>query len=373
MAPTTTIPTISTPITTLFGIRHPVFLAGMDTAAGPELAAAVCNAGGMGVIGGYGYTPKALSQQIRELRAALIDKNAPFGVDLLVPQVGGSARKTNSDYTKGQLPELIDVLVKEKVALFVCAVGVPPKHAVDRLHQAGIPIMNMVGHPKHVPKALAAGVDLICAQAGEAGGHTGTIAASILIPACVDAVRGRVSPLTGNPIYVVGAGAVYDGRGLAANLMWGAHAVWVGTRFLASVEANAPKMHKEGVLSAGFDDAVTTLIFSGRPMRVRRTPYIDDWYYLPLYSTAAICSLIVPRNTNRQAEIKELTEKGILPHQHEMDKHPEKAVEGARWPIGSVAALIHEVLPAKTIVENMVTEAAALLIQGGALVTQAKL
>ncbi|KAJ7180795.1 2-nitropropane dioxygenase [Mycena filopes] len=345
MAPTTTIPTISTPITTLFGIRHPVFLAGMDTAAGPELAAAVCNAGGLGVIGGYGYTPNALRQQIRELRAALIDKNAPFGVDLLVPQVGGSARKTNSDYTKGQLPELIDVLVKERVALFVCAVGVPPKYAVDRLHQAGIPIMNMVGHPKHVPKALAAGVDLICAQAGEAGGHTGTIAASILIPACVDAVRGQV----------VGAGAVYDGRGLAANLMWGAQAVWVGTRFLASVEANAPKMHKEGVLSAGFDDAVTTLIFSGRPMRVRRTPYIDDW------------------NTNRQAEIKELTEKGILPHQHELEKHPEKTVEGVRWPIGSVAALIHEVLPAKTIVENMVTEAAAVLTQGGALVTQAKL
>lgn len=86
----------------------------------------------------------------------------------------------------------------------------------------------MVGHPKHVAKALAAGVDLICAQAGEGGGHTGDTPASILIPACVDAVKGHKSPLTGKPVYVIGAGAVYDGRGLAANLMWGAEAGKLG-------------------------------------------------------------------------------------------------------------------------------------------------
>ena len=82
-----------------------------------------------------------------------------------------------------------------------------------------------VGHPKHVQKALDVGVDIICAQAGEGGGHTGDVPASILIPACVDAVKGRTSPLNGKPIYVIGAGAVYDGRSLAANLMWGAQAV----------------------------------------------------------------------------------------------------------------------------------------------------
>ena len=154
------------------------------------------------------------------------------------------------------------MIIEEKAALFVCAIGIPPKEAVDKLHKAGIPIMNvsakhlhiktrfivclqMVGHPKHVPRALAAGVDLICAQGGEGGGHTGDVPASILIPACVDAVRGKKSPLTGEPVYVVGAGAVFDGRGLAANLMYGAQAVWVGTRFVASVEAGAPKKHKE--------------------------------------------------------------------------------------------------------------------------------
>ncbi|KAK7050581.1 NMO domain-containing protein [Favolaschia claudopus] len=347
---------ISTPITELFGIKHPVLLAGMNVAAGPELAAAVSNAGGLGVIGGVGYTPKILRQQIRTLKDALSDKSLPFGVDLLIPQVGGSARKTNFDYTGGKLMDLIEVIIDEKASLFVCAIGIPPKDVVDRLHQAGIPIMNMVGHPKHVPRALAAGVDLICAQAGEGGGHTGDIPASILIPACVDAVKGHKSPLNGKPVYVIGAGAVYDGRGLAANLMWGAEAVWVGTRFVASVEASAPQMHKDLVLSAGYEDAVTTLIFTGRPLRVRRTPYVDDW------------------NTNRQAEIKELTSKGLIPHYVELEKHPEKSVQGRQWLMGRVSALIHEILPAKVIVDTMVKDAASQMQRGNRyLNAQAKL
>ena len=104
--------TFSTPLTKLFGIKHPVVLAGMNVAAGPELAAAVCNAGGLGVIGGLGYTPKFMREVIAELKADLKDKNAPFGIDLLLPQVGGNARKTNHDYTGGQLPELIDVIIE---------------------------------------------------------------------------------------------------------------------------------------------------------------------------------------------------------------------------------------------------------------------
>jgi NAD(P)H-dependent flavin oxidoreductase YrpB (nitropropane dioxygenase family) len=92
---------------------------------------------------------------------------------------------------------------------------------------------------------LEQGVDIICAQGGEGGGHTGDTPASILIPACVDAVKGRKSPLTGKNIIVIGAGAVYNGRSLAANLMWGADGVWVGTRFVASEEAGAPKAHKD--------------------------------------------------------------------------------------------------------------------------------
>ncbi|KZP01510.1 2-nitropropane dioxygenase [Calocera viscosa TUFC12733] len=347
---------LSTPITELFKIKHPILLAGMNVAAGPELAAAVTNAGGMGVIGGVGYTPRVLTQQIGILKSSLKDKNAPFGVDLLIPQVGGNARKTNHDYTNGQLPALIDVIIKEKAALFVCAIGIPPKEVVDKLHAAGIPIMNMVGHPKHVPRALAAGVDLICAQGGEGGGHTGDIPFSLLIPACVDACKGKKSPLTGQPIHVVAAGGIYDGRGLAAALMFGASAVWVGTRFVASVEAGAPKMHKEAVTTAGYDDTVRSIIFSGRPLRVRKTKYVEEW------------------ETKRKDEIVELTSKGIVPVEHELEQHPEKSLEARPWLMGQVAGAIDKVLPAREIVDDMVKVAVERLNAGSQLVkSKAKL
>ncbi|KAH7890889.1 2-nitropropane dioxygenase [Phlebopus sp. FC_14] len=320
--------TITTPVTELFGIKHPILLAGMNVAAGPELAAAVTNAGGLGVIGGHGYTPKVLRQQIPGNKAGSEGSQRTFGVDLLIPQVGGNARKTNYDYQKGQLNELLDVIIEEKTSLFVCAVGVPPQHAVEK----------MVGHPKHVTKALAMGVDLICAQAGEGGGHTGDTPASILIPACVDAVKGHKSPLTGKPV-------------LAANLAWGAQAVWVGTRFVASKEAGAPKAHKDALLSAGYEDAITTVIYTGRPLRVRRTPYIEDW------------------NNNRQAEIKELTSKGIIPVNHDLERHPEKSIEARAWLIGRVAALINDVLPAQQIIDDMVAEASKILLHNASLVT----
>lgn len=114
----------------------------MNVAAGPKLAAAVTNAGGLGVIGGLGYTPDMLREQIAELKSFLNDKNAPFGVDLLLPQIGGSARATNYDYTKGKLDELIDVVVESGTKLFVSAVGVPPKHVVEKLHKGGVAYMK---------------------------------------------------------------------------------------------------------------------------------------------------------------------------------------------------------------------------------------
>uniref|UniRef100_A0A7S2WAI9 Nitronate monooxygenase domain-containing protein n=1 Tax=Mucochytrium quahogii TaxID=96639 RepID=A0A7S2WAI9_9STRA len=136
--------TIRTPITEKLGIKHPILLAGMSGVSHAELAAAVSNAGGLGVIGGLTLSPKVLQKEIDELKSLLVDKSLPFGVDLAIPQIGGSARKTNHDYTHGKLPELIDIIIAEKASLFVCAVGVPPKWCVDKLHGAGIPIMNMV-------------------------------------------------------------------------------------------------------------------------------------------------------------------------------------------------------------------------------------
>ncbi|KAH0830381.1 2-nitropropane dioxygenase [Lanmaoa asiatica] len=210
----------------------------MNVAAGPKLAATVTNSGGIGVIGGLHQTPKVLQQSIDELKSYLEDKNAPFGVDLLLPQIGGNARKTNYDYTNGQLDELLDVIIDSKAALFVSAVGVPPTAAVDRLHAAGIPVMKQMS-------SHFSGVDIICAQGGEGGGHTGETPFSVLIPAVVDLCKNVRSPLSGEPIVVVAAGGIADGRGLAAALSYGADGVWVGTRFVASEEAGAPRKHKE--------------------------------------------------------------------------------------------------------------------------------
>ncbi|EPS28800.1 hypothetical protein POX_f07877 [Penicillium oxalicum] len=348
---------IRTPITDLLKINHPVLLAGMNVAAGPKLAAAVTNAGGLGVIGGVGYTPEMLREQVAELKSYLKDKNAPFGVDLLLPQVGGSARKTNYDYTKGKLNELVDIIIESNAKLFVSAVGVPPKAVVEKLHGAGILCMNMIGHPKHVQKALDVGVDIICAQGGEGGGHTGDVPTTILIPTVAKLVQGRKSPLTGQPIQVVAAGGLYNGNSVAAALMLGASAVWIGTRFILSEEAGAPVAHQEAVRTAGFEDNIRTIIFTGRPMRVRKNAYITNW------------------EENRQDEIKKLTAQGIIPVEHDFENLPDdvddETLDNARpFLMGKVAAVVNEKKSAKAIVDELVTDAAALIKKGNQMVSK---
>jgi len=311
----------------------------------------------LGVIGGVGYTPEMLKEQIKELKGFLVDKNAPFGVDLLLPQVGGNARKTNYDYTKGKLDGLIDVVIESGTKLFVSAVGIPPKHVVERLHGAGILYMNMIGHPKHVQKSLDAGADLICAQGGEGGGHTGDVPTTILIPTVAKLVQGYKSPLTGQPVQIIAAGGLFSGQSVAAALMLGASAVWIGTRFILADEAGAPEPHKEAVRTAGFDDTVRTIIFTGRPMRVRRNAYIQNW------------------QENRQQEMKELTSKGVIPVEHDFENLPDdvddEVLDNARpWLMGKVAAVVDECKPAKAIVDELVTDAAKWLQKGNSYVAK---
>jgi NAD(P)H-dependent flavin oxidoreductase YrpB (nitropropane dioxygenase family) len=233
--------------------------------------------------------------------------------------------------------------------------------------------MNMIGHPKHVKKCLDLGVDIICAQGGEGGGHTGDIATTVLIPAVVEACKGHKSPLTGKPVQVIAAGGIHNGQLLAAALMMGASAVWVGTRFVLSEEAGAPESHKEAVRTASFDDTIRTLIFTGRPLRVRKNPYIMNW------------------EEERQAEIKELTSKGKLPYEADLDRvmngeaEETPAIKGSGlmnatsdddgdtddlldqfrpFLMGQCAAVVNEKKPAKEIVDEFINDAVACIKRG---------
>ena len=110
---------LHTPVTALLGLRHPILLAGMASVSNAELAAAVSNAGGLGVVGGAFISASKLRSTLVDLKTKLRDPLLPFGVDLLIPAVGGSARKTNHDYTHGELGILVDVIIEEGVKLFV--------------------------------------------------------------------------------------------------------------------------------------------------------------------------------------------------------------------------------------------------------------
>lgn len=343
---------ITTPLTKLLNIQHPILLAGMARTSGGPLAAAVSNAGGLGCIGGLGYTPAQLREIIHELKANLSSPSLPFGVDLALPKVGEGARKTNHDYTHGQLDDLITVTIEEGAKLFISAVGIPPPHVVKRLHDAGILIMNMVGAPKHAKKALDAGVDIVCAQGGEGGGHTGDIPNSILIPAVVDVARHyKPKMLGGQTALVVAAGGIYNGRSLASSLMQGATGVWVGTRFVASTEAGCSRAHKESVVTATFEDTIRTLAVSGRPLRVRRNEWVDKWEAEP-------------------EKIKELTEKGVVPIEFDMEAGIDVDIPHL---MGVVAGVITDIKPAKQIVDDMVSEAVEMLKQGQVFLGRSKL
>ena len=265
------------------------------------------------------------------------------------------------DYTKGKLDDLVTIIIDSGATLFVSAVGVPPKATVDRLHKAGILYMNMIGHPKHVQKCLDVGADIICAQGGEGGGHTGDVPTTILIPTVAKMCAAATSPLTGKPVQCVAAGGLFNGQSLAAALMLGASAVWIGTRFVLSEEAGAPKAHQEAVRTSGFDDNVRTIIFTGRPLRVRNNEYITNW------------------ETKRANEIKELTEKGVIPVEHDFeqmgDDMTDEMMDNARpFLMGKAAAVVNERLSAKQIVDEMVSGAVEAMSQGSScIVSKAKL
>ncbi|KAM3537565.1 hypothetical protein ARSEF1564_009510 [Beauveria bassiana] len=336
---------ITTPLTTVLNCQHPIMLAGMAQVSGGRLAAAVANAGGFSVVGGYECTPEQLRLAIHDMKQRFTRPDLPFGVAVAIPKCGVGARKTNKDASRGRLDELIDITVRSGARLFVSTAGVPPTYVVERLHRAGVLVMNLVGHPKHAVKALDAGVDLVCAQGKEGRGHTGNIPTSVLVPAVVGVARRYRPAMLGgdSPALVVAGGGIASGQGLAGALMQGAAGAWVCTRFAASVEADCPDAAKQAIVDCDFEGTQRTLVLTGRPLRMRPNGYINDWH------------------SRRADEIQRLCSEGVVPM--DRDRQAGRPVE---IPVlmGEVAGLITDILPARQIVEDMVREATEMLNLG---------
>jgi enoyl-[acyl-carrier protein] reductase II len=306
---------LHTPICDLFGIEHPIFLAGMGEVAYADVCAAVSEAGGFGTLGMVGASPERIREEMRAVRKLT---RKPFGVDLLAAR-------------PAQVTAAIDAIIEEGAACFIAGLGVP-EPVIERCHRAGVKVMAICGKLSHAQHAEAAGCDAVVAQGTEAGGHTGAVAGFALLPQIVDAVR----------IPVLAAGSIVDGRGLAAALALGAQGVWMGTRFIASDEARASRFFKQRIVSAGGADTVVTRCYSGKPMRVIRNAYVEDW-------------------ERRTGEIQPFPQQliasgraGVMSYMREDGSDPARTCLPAGQGIGG----IHEILPARMIVERVLSEAA---------------
>ena len=256
---------LRTRLTDMLGCDVPIMLAGMGGIAGKELTAAVSRAGGFGV---FGSATDVANKGPEELRDLLLEIKAlcngrPFGVDILVHGSGEG----------GVLNQIIDAFVEGGAKLFVSGKGFPRKDVIGKFHSRGMLVASIAGKVSHAVRAVEAGVDFVICQGMEAGGHTGEVALSVLLPQVIDAV--------GHKVPVVAAGGIFDGRGLAAALSFGASGVWVGTRFMMSPEANTHQLYKEKLLRASSDDTMVTKAYSGARMRVLKNPYVEKYAQHP--------------------------------------------------------------------------------------------
>jgi enoyl-[acyl-carrier protein] reductase II len=226
---------LKTRITEQYGLKVPFINAGMAFIATAPLARAVCQAGGMGMLGIAAMPPDVLQQAIRDVKAV---SPACFGVDIIA-RFGAI--------------EHIEVCVAEQVPVVVFFWDDAPDEWLSRLRAAGCHIWFQVGSVDEAQAALRRGAEVLVVQRSEAGGHNRAAAATFsLLPAVIDAVPS---------VPVVAAGGIADGRTVAAALALGADAVWVGTRLLASYEAYAHPEYKERVVTAGVEDTARHLIF----------------------------------------------------------------------------------------------------------------
>lgn len=245
----------TTPLCAELGVERPIWNAGLGPSiAGPELAAAVSEAGGLGVLGMGGMTPEVVSRSIAELRG-LTDR--PFGVNLILPLLEEGS---------------IEAVLEARAPLLVLFWGDPTPY-VAAAHEAGVKVAVQCGSVEEAVAAVEGGVDAVIMQGVEAGGHVrGTTGVAVLVAATVDAI---------GPVPVVASGGIADARGVRAALDLGAQAVSLGTKFLCSHQASATPEYKQRIVAATATDTVHTTLFDvgwpEAPHRVLRNTAYRDW------------------------------------------------------------------------------------------------
>jgi enoyl-[acyl-carrier protein] reductase II len=298
-------------ITSLFQIKYPIVQAGMIWCSGWELASAVSNAGGLGLIGSGSMYPDVLRQHIRKCKAAT-DK--PFGVNLplIYPQA--------EDHIK--------VIVEEGVKIVFTSAGNPAKYT-SYFKEKGLIVVHVIANTKFARKSEECGVDAIVAEGFEAGGHDGIeeTTTMTLIP--------MIREITTLPL--IAAGGIASGRSMLAAFALGAEGVQVGSRFAASVESSGHPAFKEAIINAG-DGATKLTLKKLIPVRMLKNPFYEQ----------------VREMEAKGATREELAE--LLGHGRSKRGMFEGKLDEGELEIGQAAGLIHELLPAARIVEEMVEE-----------------
>ena len=368
---------LRTKLCDMLGIEYPIIAAGMGptligetTGAPVELVVAVSEAGGMGVLGGSGFTVEGLREAIREIKSKT---KKPYGVDLLLPQkldtsgrlgVAGikelplsqvikSLPQAHQDWIKKikeelNLPEVevmvkmttttmrpqesIQVCIEEKVPLFCAGLGNPGFMAAEA-HAAGMKVLGITGNAKNARRMAQSGIDLLVAQGHEGGGHTGRIGTMALLPQAIDAAY---------PVPVLAAGGIGDGRGVAAALAMGCIGVWVGTRFLATNEGGALPVNKKHIIDSTDEDTRVSKAYTGKTLRASYNKFHDLW------DGSGLEPLPFPTQV--------LISSGLLASFIEGKK--DDYVGGLA---GQVSGLIKEIKPARQVLEEMVEEAVRIL------------
>lgn len=307
-------------VTQLLGIQYPLIQAGMIWCSGWELAAAVSNAGGLGIIGSGSMYPDILLEHIRKYKA-VSDKPFAVNIPLIYPQI----------------EDHINIILDEKVPIVFSSAG-NPKTWTPTFKEKGIKVVHVVSSAKFAQKAEAAGVDAVVAEGFEAGGHNGREETTtlVLIPMVADAVK----------IPVIAAGGIGNGRAMAAAFALGAEGVQVGSRFVASVESSAHISFKKKVIEATEGDTQLTLK-ELTPVRLIKNKFYGE--VVQAYENCATKEELIELLGRARAK------KGMF----------EGDLEEGELEIGQVSGQINDIKPAAEIVHDILKEYNEVISQMG--------